>query len=388
MFRVLFACAAFAAVQAGFSAELIVRVMNPKSGPAVAMLHGLELEDTTAPAPFILLETPPEANTKDVIAELKNDPMVMWVEENKEVRTADPQNGKGNTIPIVFYDPWMHYMNREEAAQINLPFGPFRRPGSRIGVVDTGLSWRIWSVWRRVVASQSFVPGSNSPNDVPRGIDSNNNGIFDEAAGHGSMVAGIVAMTAPNCEMVISKVADSDGLATSWSIIKGVSFAVSQQCKVINLSFGTRTTLTAFDGVAKWVEENDVVLVAPVGNDGRYGAMYPAKLRSVISVAAVDVFNRKADFSNYDRATDMAAPGVKIKSAYWNGYFSEWSGTSFAAPFVAGAIASAMPRFSMITPHEVRSTLRATSKNIDEFNPEYRGKIGRLLDVAALRGSF
>ena len=388
MFRVVFAVAAFAVVQAGFSAELVVRVVHAKSGPTVAMLHGLELADTTAPAPFILLKTPEGSDTEAIISDLKNDPLVTWVEENKEVRTADPQNGKGNTIPIVFYDPWMYYMNREEADQINLPYGFFKRPGSRIGIVDTGLSWRVWSIWRRVVASQSFVPGLTSPNDVPRGIDSNHNGIYDEAAGHGSMVAGIVAMTAPNSEMVISKVADSDGLATSWTIIKGVSYCVSQSCKVINLSFGTRTTLTAFDGVAKWVEENDVVLVAPVGNDGVYGAMYPAKLRSVISVAAVDRYNRKADFSNYDRATDMAAPGVRIRSAYWNGYFSEWSGTSFAAPFVAGAIASAIPRFSMVSPHQVRWSLRMTSKNIDDENPDYRGKIGRLLDVAALRGAF
>src|SRR5207244_4339902 len=82
-----------------------------------------------------------------------------------------------------------------------------------------------------------------------------------------------------------------------------------------------------------------ITVVASAGNDNTNAPQFPASFDDVLSVAATDLMDKKAGFSNYGRSIYVDAPGVNIISAYPGGYYALASGTSFSAPFVAGEAA-------------------------------------------------
>jgi subtilisin family serine protease len=82
-----------------------------------------------------------------------------------------------------------------------------------------------------------------------------------------------------------------------------------------------------------------VVVIAAAGNQGREGAFYPAAFPSVIAVGSIDVNLQRSSFSNYGADIDIWAPGRDILTLTLSGDYDFQSGTSFAAPLVAGITA-------------------------------------------------
>ncbi|MBI4474276.1 MAG: S8 family serine peptidase, partial [Acidobacteria bacterium] len=85
------------------------------------------------------------------------------------------------------------------------------------------------------------------------------------------------------------------------------------------------------------------------------------------------LLDRKGSFSNFGSYVDMAAPGVNVFSAYPGGYYIIASGTSFAAPIIAGATALLRAQSSV----SVEDALKRGAVNIDDRNPEYAEKLGK-----------
>jgi thermitase len=79
--------------------------------------------------------------------------------------------------------------------------------------------------------------------------------------------------------------------------------------------------------------------VAAAGNDNTDKPTLPANIGDVIGVAATDLQDLKAPFSNYGGYIQVAAPGVNIIAPYPGGYYAMVSGTSFSAPIVAAEAA-------------------------------------------------
>jgi len=98
---------------------------------------------------------------------------------------------------------------------------------------------------------------------------------------------------------------------------------------------------------------------------------FPAAYDGVITVAATDLLDHKAPFSNYGESIAISAPGVNIISSYWGGYYSIASGTSFAAPMVAAEAALVMSLG--INPDDV---IRHSAISIDKHNPAYNSELG------------
>src|SRR5207244_2542764 len=107
-------------------------------------------------------------------------------------------------------------------------------------------------------------------------------------------------------------------------------------------SFGTSGAYSSIQDSLAFAASHHVVLVASAGNQNTQTPQFPASVSSVIAVAATNLTDVKASFSNYGSNVYVTAPGVNIISAYPGGYYSVVSGTSFSAPIVAAEAALIM----------------------------------------------
>jgi subtilisin family serine protease len=138
------------------------------------------------------------------------------------------------------------------------------------------------------------------------------------------------------------------------------------------MSFGVpgqaHTLQSAIDDAVK----AGLTVVASAGNDNTATPQFPAAYPGVLSVAATDLTDVKAPFSDFGPTVFVSAPGTNIISAYPGGYYAELSGTSFAAPIVAGE--AALVRSEKTSGW--KQAIGTGVDNIDAVNPKYVGQLG------------
>ncbi|MEO0509195.1 MAG: S8 family serine peptidase [Verrucomicrobiota bacterium] len=170
-------------------------------------------------------------------------------------------------------------------------------------------------------------------------------GVSGPGAAHGTSVASIIAGKegiAPNAELFVVRVLDDQGLGNSYDVAEGIVQAVDYGVQIINLSLGVYQDTPLLRQAVQYAAQNDVILVAAAGNDGYARMPYPAAYDEVLSVTALDAGGRQAVFPNQSDEIDFAAPGVGIRTANEDEGTTLFSGTSAAAPFVSGTLASLM----------------------------------------------
>jgi hypothetical protein len=213
-------------------------------------------------------------------------------------------------------------------------------------------------------------------------------------AGHGTFIAGLIALIAPDARIMPIRAFSPDGLSDSFSVAQGIKYAVDHGATVINLSFGsTEDTPVMHDAVA-YAHQRGVLLVAAVGNEDKgndIAPQFPANWSAeVMSIAALDENNRKAGFSNYGTQVSVSAPGVNLISLFPQinntPDYATWSGTSFAAPLASAEAALLLennPR------RNARDVIENTAVSIDSSNPGLAGKLGkgRIDPLQALQSS-
>ena len=195
-----------------------------------------------------------------------------------------------------------------------------------------------------------------------RGYDYNPN----DEVGHGCQVAGIIAahgweippglggktMILPLRVLAAAVKPQGSrrmGVGALSDINAGMKVAVDLGADVINMSFGTpanavdRQATVPHARVINYANHYGCVLVAAAGNSGAEETYYPAAHPDVIAVGSVDGGGRRSRFSTWGEHVALCAPGEDIVSAGLRGYQVN-SGTSFAAPFVAGAAALLVAR--------------------------------------------
>ena len=192
-------------------------------------------------------------------------------------------------------------------------------------------------------------------------------GILDFEAGHGTFITGIVAQVAPGAEVLAIAALTPSGLTDDLTAARAVARARAAGAHIINLSFGGYAESDAMPlamgrALADDCEcgcDKSFVVVAAAGNDGLSRPFYPAALPGVIGVAALNASGRRAGFSNFGPWVQACADGDRIVSTFVTGQvltdsdgdgqrdvfdepYAHWSGTSFAAPQVAAALAVRM----------------------------------------------
>jgi hypothetical protein len=224
--------------------------------------------------------------------------------------------------------------------------------GVNVYVVDSGLNFSHTEFSGRVPTSWWGIHDGRAANDC---------------AGHGTHVAGSVAGTtygvAKKANIIPVRVLDCNGNGWSSTVMAGIDWAVAHhpvgQPAVMNLSIGGFTNWT-FDQSVQGAVNDGITVVAAAGNDGVDACWAsPARVPTAITVAATNINDSQASWSNYGSCVDLHAPGVWIRSAWTNaptGY-NTLDGTSMAAPHVAGAAAILLSRDRSLSPAQVHQAI-------------------------------
>lgn len=178
----------------------------------------------------------------------------------------------------------------------------------------------------------------------------NPNKSWNDDNGHGSHVAGIVAAlnnaigvvgVGPQIDLYAVKALNASGSGYLSDVIEGIEWAIANGMKVINMSLGTNSDVQSFHDAVIAAKNAGIVVVAAAGNTGG-SVSYPAAYPETIAVSATDQNNQIASWSSRGPEIDFAAPGVSIYSTYKGKSYATLSGTSMAAPHVAGTVALAL----------------------------------------------
>jgi subtilisin family serine protease len=258
--------------------------------------------------------------------------------------------------------------------------------GTIVAVLDTGVDAAHPLLAGRIApGGYNYVNGNTNTADVGDGVDNDGDGDIDESLGHGTFVAGLVTMVAPDAQILPIKVLDSDGRGAGFGFAAGIYRALDRGADVINMSLGSTYSAQALEDALFEARVNGVVVVGAAGNQGSEVEEFPAMKSNGFGVVAVDRYDVKAGFSSYNQDADLSAPGVAIYSSIpenAEGHtYARWHGTSMAAPMVAGAAALLLSQHpDWPDDHSrhalVSGTLMGGAVDIEDLNPSFAGMMG------------
>jgi len=210
--------------------------------------------------------------------------------------------------------------------------------GKTAWIVDSGIDFEHPDLAVDQTKSRSFVEGQTSS---------------DDENGHGTHVAGIIAAknnsigvlgVASGASLVALKVLDKDGDGNLSYIIQAIAYinTVAGAGDVVNMSVGGESGSDILDQQVRNTAARGIYFAIAAGNDNKLANLSsPARVNAsnIYTVTAVDSLDNFASFSNYGNdVVDFAAPGVRILSTWMNNKYAYASGTSMAAPHVAGLL--------------------------------------------------
>jgi subtilisin family serine protease len=346
--------------------EILVRLRGASDLQPLLTKHSLSLRSQFGSRPIYRLSTVGAATTDTALAALALEPAVLNAEPN--VIHSTPEARRNN--------PWAVGNRADYTAQwapqaIRLPQAHALSQGAgvRVAVLDTGIDATHPAFAGKLLPGYDFVDGDLDPSEVfvPGSL----------SYGHGTHVAGIVALAAPSAKIMPLRVLDPQGMGNAWVLAEAMLYAVDPDgnpgtndgAQIINLSLGSTDRTELLDSLARIASCDTAALkdpmggytdagydgdrqrcsafegaavIAAAGNDGsRRIKQYPAAegAYGLLPVTASTAQGRLAGFANHGPWVNVAAPGDGITSAMPGGTYATWSGTSMAAPLAAGVAA-------------------------------------------------
>ncbi|MEY3608410.1 MAG: hypothetical protein RLZZ447_1198 [Verrucomicrobiota bacterium] len=312
--------------------KYIVVLKSGAQASVVASRHGVVAENTYDSA---VQGFSGRLTLRQLLA-LALDRQIAYIEEDQVVRISN------DTVA-----PGIRRIGADLNAKARIDTSNLESVNVDIAIIDTGIQLKHPDL--NVVQNVSYVSGIRTGNDDN---------------GHGTHCAGIAAArdnnagvvgVAPGARLWAVKVLDRAGSGSYSNVIKGVDYVTryASSIEVANMSLGGPTSVTLNSAIANSVARGVVYVVAAGNSNVDASSSSPANSPDVICVSATvdtdgipggfgpatgygadDTF---ASFSNYGAVVDIAAPGVNILSTYIGGQYATMSGTSMAAPHVAGA---------------------------------------------------
>ncbi|WP_409272355.1 S8 family peptidase [Neobacillus sp. SCS-31] len=216
---------------------------------------------------------------------------------------------------------------------------------------------------------------------------------------HGTHVAGIIAAAKdngiggygvnPNAKILPIDVFDRAWGASDFAIAEGILYAINKGAKVINMSLGGSMPSPLIEDAVKKALEKNIVVIAAAGNTGNDMLSYPAAYEGVISVGNVNSQKKLSMSSSYGPSVDVVAPGEDIYSTIYEyerkSSYRKLTGTSMAAPMVAGVASLLLSKYPMLTPYQVEYILEHTAEDLGEKGFDVKYGNGLINPVAALQ---
>lgn len=266
-------------------------------------------------------------------------------------------------------------------------------PEVTVAVVDSGIDTRHPEFRSQLWQNVGEIPGNGIDDDVNGYVDDINGWDFSDAPtlpgsgdwtvrdnepedeiGHGTHVSGPIAAAANNgigiagiawqCRLMPLRANfkyGGAGYLQNDDVAAAIVYAADNGARVINMSWGDTVNAFIIEDAIAYADAHGCILIAAAGNNGAVGSWYPAGLETVISVAALVEEKQLSSISNFGATIDIAAPGEEILSTDLNGGYLHLSGTSMAAPHVAGVAALVVSAHPNYTNTEVRDVLIATA---------------------------
>ncbi|MEV7531546.1 S8 family peptidase [Streptomyces hydrogenans] len=296
---------------------------------------------------------------------LAADPAVATVEQNQIVRADATQTNA----------PW----GLDRIDQASLPLsGTFTYPdsagaGVTAYVIDTGVRISHGELAGRAVNGYDAVEGDT---------------VAQDGNGHGTHVATTIAGStygvAKAAKVVAVRVLDANGSGTTAGVVAGIDWVTSHHTAgapaVANLSLGGGASTTLDNAVKRSIADGVTYAVA-AGNSGVNARnSSPARVTEALTVGATGNTDAKAGWSNYGAVLDLFAPGVSITAGWHTSdtATNTISGTSMAAPHVAGAAAVYLAGHTSATPAQVATAL-VNGATPDKVTTPGTGSPNRLL---------
>lgn len=272
-----------------------------------------------------------------------------------------------------------------------------------VAILDTGIDYTHPDLTSNIWTNLGEIAGN--------GLDDDGNGYIDDVYGydfynedsdpyddhgHGTHCAGTLGgvgnnnrgVTGVNWDVALMglKFMGATGLGNTFDIIRAINYASENGARVINASFGGPSFDPALRDAIQVAGQDGILFVAAAGNNGSNNDVYPTypanfDLDGLITVAATDSSDNLTWFSNYgSNSVDVAAPGSNILSTVPAGGYAYYSGTSMAAPHVAGLAAlllAANPGLSL----DQLST--AILSSVDTMDSLYQVSTGGRINAAS-----
>lgn len=401
-------------------ADVIVQLNTGADVDALAARYGLTVVDRFGRRPIWRLRVAAGARADDAVGALRSDPAVRFAERNEDTET--PEGRRRNPVWAVGGDEGV-FASQWAPQAINLAGAHAISTGIgvRVAILDTGIDLDHPVLFARLARrSGGALLGRDFVDDD---ADPSEGGARDDAGyGHGTHVAGLVALAAPSARLMPVRVLDGSGRGNGWVLAEALGWAVDPDSNpasddgahVINLSLSTlqRTallkTVSALaactfadddddfadpgfdDDRARCALRHAAVVTAAAGNGASESLEeFPAaeQVPGLLSVAASTESREVAGFSNRGSWIRVAAPGDSIVSTVPGGGWGNWSGTSMAAPLAAGGVALVLatlpPSGDPSRPAPRQWDTELAAKRLSDRSSALCGSSLRQIDLAA-----
>ncbi len=359
--------------------EIVVHLSGTESIDDFNARVGTITIDSYPSADLYLLEPPLVPDVEAWLEGLEDDSAVLSAEPNM---VEDTPEGVRALVIIAVGGDYVDFEDQKLTERIGLDdaHSVARGEGVTIAVLDTGVDPNHEALAGRLSPLRyDFVDDDNEPWEIANTLDDDFDGQMDEGFGHGTMVAGLIALVAPEATIMSLRVLDDDARGDVFTICKAIRYAAEQGADIVNLSFGIPTEVEAIGDQIDFIEDLDILLVAGAGNESSgVRPYYPGAESHVVMVAATDSTDTKADFSDWGDDIDICAPGTGVRSAFPGGLWALGNGCSFATPLVSGGAALALSNNPALSFDELRDLTMTMAEPIDQLpgNAPYNGQLG------------
>lgn len=358
--------------------QIVIGLLPGNDINAFNARHNTRILDRIAGTDQFLLAIPPGTAVEDILAEVAPDPALEFAAKNFSFLSPEVRQVShafvdqvshafvdGQSPGNYFTQPSLGRLRLSQAHQIT------RGLGVIVAVIDTGLDFNHPLFAGRIAwPNYDFVDNDGTPREVSGGA----------GYGHGTFVAGLIVLTAPQARIMPIRAFDRDGRGTSFNVAKAIRFARDNGADVINLSFGLLEQDPLIQKAVTYAHER-TFQVASAGNDNENFLHFPAERTSkTFAVTSTDANDIRAPFANFDRDVLGSAPGVSLYSAYPGNKWAYWSGTSFSTALVSGQAALLLSIDPSIGRSRMNDIITSSGVNIDSLNPGYSRMLGRRID--------